>query len=171
MLTIFNNLEPFFQDVYRRINVREYGRIRGISAPSASKILKQLEKENLLVHETNRNYLFFVADKESKLLKDLARIYWYSMMKNIGLIEYLEKSFANPTIILFGSLSKAENTAQSDVDLCILTPIKKKLGLKPFEKKLKRTIQILSFPNKKAIPTKELSVNIMNGYVLAGGFE
>ncbi len=170
MLTIFNDLEPFFQDVYRRINVREYGRLRKISAPSASKLLKNLEQEGLLLRELDRNYIFFAAHKESKLFKDLARLYWYTKMKNIGLLDYLEKSFANPTLILFGSLSKAENTSQSDVDLCILTPIKKKLELKPFEKKLKRTLQIFSFPSKESIATKELATNILNGYVLTGGF-
>src|SRR3989344_3325281 len=41
MLEIFNSLEPFFKENYRRINVREYARIQKISPPSASKYLEE----------------------------------------------------------------------------------------------------------------------------------
>ena len=57
MLTIFNNLKPFFEDNYRRISVREYARIIKISPPSASKLLNNLEKEGLLTKE-KKNYTY-----------------------------------------------------------------------------------------------------------------
>jgi len=45
MLNIINSLMPFFEDCYRRINVREYSRLRKSSPPTASKILFELNKE------------------------------------------------------------------------------------------------------------------------------
>ena len=56
MLNIINNLKPFFEDCYGRINVREYARIIKISPPTASKILLELNKEGLLLMENDKNY-------------------------------------------------------------------------------------------------------------------
>ena len=67
MLKIFNDLEPFFKDNYRRINVREYARLLNISPPSASKLLKLYTKEGLLVLEEDKNFLNFSVNKENNL--------------------------------------------------------------------------------------------------------
>ena len=64
MLEIFDNLKPFLEDNYRRFNVREYARIRGISAPTASVLLSRLNKEGLLNREEERNYIYYFANKE-----------------------------------------------------------------------------------------------------------
>ena len=48
MLDIINNLTLFFEDNYAKINVRRYSRIMKISPPTASKLLKKYEEENLL---------------------------------------------------------------------------------------------------------------------------
>lgn len=54
MLKIFNNLEPFFENNYKRINVREYARLKKISPPTASKLLSELQKEDLLEREDEK---------------------------------------------------------------------------------------------------------------------
>ena len=48
MLKIFNELKPFFEDVYREISVREYAKLTKVSPPTASTILKKYEKDNNL---------------------------------------------------------------------------------------------------------------------------
>ena len=58
MLNIINNLRPFIEDCYRRINVREYARLTKISPPTASKILSEFNQEGLLSIEKDRNYIF-----------------------------------------------------------------------------------------------------------------
>ena len=121
MLKIFNNLEPFFQDDYRRINVREYARIEKISAPSASALLKNLEKEVLLFKEEEKNYIYYSANRENKIFIDLSRVYWFMKFKEIGLINHFEKELIDPLIILFGSFCKAEIKSNSDIDLAIFT--------------------------------------------------
>ena len=75
MLKIINSLEPFFQDPSRKINVREYARLKGISPPTASRVLAEFTKEKLLIREEFRNFLFFSANFNDKNFQDLKKIY------------------------------------------------------------------------------------------------
>ena len=165
MLNIINNLKSFIEDCYRRINVREYSRLMKISPPTASKILSEFNKEKLLLIEKDRNYIFYYANKNDKIFIDLSRIYW--KIKLNALINFLNENLINPTIILFGSLSKAETKEDSDIDLCIIGH-KKELNLKNFENNLKRKIQLFFFSSIEDINNKELANNIINGYILNG---
>jgi len=165
MLKIIYNLHPFFEDCYRRINVREYARILKLSPPTASKLLTNYHKEGLIGMHKERNYIFFFANKESTLFMDLSRIYWQNKLNE--LISFLDKKLINPTVILFGSAAKAEISKDSDIDIAVI-PGKKILGLEAFEKKLKRKIQVFLFQSLKDIKNKELANNILNGYILFG---
>lgn len=165
MLKIINDLKPFFEDCYKRINVREYAKITKISPPTASKILAYYNSKNLLLKENYRNNLLFHANKDSKDLIDLSRIYWGNKLKE--LVAYLEKNLTSPTIVMFGSLSKAEVKEDSDIDIAIFSS-KKDLDLTSIEKKLKRKIQTYWFNPIYEIKNKELANNIINGYVLKG---
>jgi len=165
MLNIINSLKPFIEDCYRRINVREYSRLMKISPPTASKILFELNKEGLLLIEKDRNYIFYYANKNNKIFVDLSRIYWNLRLDN--LVNFFNKNLTNPTIILFGSLSKAETKNDSDIDICIIGH-KKELDIKNFENNLKRKIQLFFFSSIEDIKNKELANNIVNGYILEG---
>ena len=165
MLKIINNLRPFFEDCYRRINVREYSRLVGISPPTASKTLFDYNKKGLLLIEKDRNYLFYYANRDSDTFIDLSRIYWKLKLKS--LINFMSRNLTSPTIILFGSLSKAETKEDSDVDICVFG-YKKELTITKFEADLKRKIQLFFFNSLQDIKNKELANNILNGYVLLG---
>jgi predicted nucleotidyltransferase len=168
MLDIINNLKPFIEDCYRRINVREYSRLMKVSPPTASKILSEFNKEELLIIEKDRNYIFYYANKNNKIFTDLSRIYWNLRLDN--LVDFLNKNLTNPAIILFGSLSKAETKKDSDIDICIIGH-KKELNIKDFEDSLKRKIQLFFFSSIEDIKNKELANNIINGYILKGRFK
>ena len=165
MLEIINNLKPFFEDCYRRISVREYARIVRISPPTASKVLKKLNKEDLLSEEKDRNYIFYYANKNSDLFIALSRIHWKIKLKE--LMELLRRSLTNQTVILFGSLSKAETKVESDIDICIIGN-KKEINISKFENILKRKIQLFFFDSIMEIKNKELANNIINGCLLDG---
>ena len=165
MLKIINELRPFFEDCYRRINVREYAKLMKISPPTASKILTFYTTKNLLLKETYKNYLLFHANKENKDFIDLSRIYWRLILKD--LLDLMEKKLISPTVVLFGSLSKAETKSDSDVDLAVFAH-KKDLNTVLFENKIKRKIQIFWFVSLKDVKNKELANNIINGYILKG---
>ena len=165
MLNIINNLKPFFEDCYRRINVREYARLLKLSPPTASKILFGFSKEGLLQIDKDRNYIFFYANRESRVFRDLSRVYWRLELDE--LTSFLNRSLIANSIILFGSLSKAEAKKDSDIDICIIGH-KKEVNLKSFESDLKRKIQLFFFNSIEDIKNKELANNIINGYVIEG---
>ena len=177
MLEIFNILEPFFRDNYRRINVREYARIMNISPPSASSLLHNLHKESILNKENERRYIYFYSNREDAVFIALSRIYWSIQIKRTGLIDYLQKGLVNPLIILFGSFSKAEIKEDSDVDIAVLTISEKRINpinTAFLEAKLKHKIHIFNLPNSfrsnKDAKNKELISNIINGHILSGAW-
>lgn len=168
MLTIFNDLEYFFQDNYRRIHVREYARLKKISPPFASKTLYNYEKEGLLVKEKDKKHLLFHAHRENPFFQALSQLYWAEELRQSGLTTYLEKELAQPLVIVFGSIAKAEVTPTSDIDIVIITPTTRELTLEPFENKLKKKIQLFRYKNLKEITNPDLYSNIFNGFRILG---
>lgn len=164
MLRIFNDLEPFFEDCYRRVHVREYAKLSGISPPTASKLLDGYEQEGLLLKVRERNYILFHANRENDIFIDLSRIYWRQRLQAI--VGVMEKALADPTIILFGSLAKAEAKKDSDVDLAVFAE-RREISLAFAEKKLKRNIQVHWFRSLRDV-NRELRNNILNGYIVRG---
>ncbi len=160
MLSIFNNLKPFFEDVYREISVREYARMQDISPPTASKLLNQFAKEELLIKKQDRIYLMFRANKTSDFFKDLTKAFWRKRLTKV--LEPLREELMFKPITLFGSLFKVENTINSDVDLFIDLP-EKKIDLSKAEKLLKREIQLFF---KNAAKSEELIKNIKKGLII-----
>ena len=165
MLKIFNDLKTFFEDCHRRVNVREYAKMAGVSPPTASKALSSFYEHGLLLKETYRNNLLFYANRDSRDFVDLSRMYWRSKLNPV--VEALDKRLAGPTIVLFGSMSKAEATADSDIDLAVFA-MKKEVDLSNLEKGLGRGMHILFFGSLKDVKNRGLAENIANGYVLSG---
>lgn len=165
MLKIFNGLKPFIEDCYREIGIREYSRIIKVTPPTASRILKNFESEQILKKRWDRRYLLFRADRQSGILKELSRMYWRQALNE--LFNYINLKFYNPAIVLFGSLSKLEAKKDSDIDLAILTNLKKKINLEKYEKLFQRNIQLFTFKSLDKL-NKELKINILNGYLIHG---
>ncbi len=160
MLTIFNDIRPFCEDVFREISVREYARMRKISPPTASTLLKAFAKEGMLVQRGERNLLLFRANRESGLFRDLALGYWKETLRTV--LEPLREKFLFRKMILFGSIIKIENRLDSDVDLFVDIPYTK-LNLVAIEKVLKRDVQI-HFSN--ALKNEHLKETIHQGVML-----
>jgi len=168
MLKIFNDLSIFFEDCYSKLTVREYSKIRKVSPPTASSWLKMYEKEGLLLSMKERNMNLFFANRENPIFVRLSQLYWFIRFLKIGLIEYLKKEYLNPTIVLFGSLSKAETLKNSDVDLAVFSSLDHQTNLSSFENILKREIHVFVFKSLKDIKNRHLRNNIQNGYLLCG---
>lgn len=165
MLDLFNELAPFMEDCYRKISVREYAKVVNISPPTASKVLSLYYNEGILKKEEDKQYIFYYANRESQQFIELSRLYWRVHFKD--LIEYMQKTLVNPTLVLFGSLVKAEARKESDIDLAVIAH-ERKLDIARFEKKFKRPVQIFRFDTVAHIKPQELQDNIRKGYVLAG---
>lgn len=160
MLKILNELALFFDDVYREVSVRVYAREVKISPPTASKLLKEYEKEELLVSNKKGIYIYFRANREGYIFRQLAKLYWFSLL--YPLTKKIHEDIAYKRIILFGSLIKAENTLSSDVDLYLETQ-ERKIDVLNIQKALKKDIQ-LHFVN--SIKNKYLKKNIEDGIII-----
>lgn len=136
-----------------------------MTPPTASKLLKEFEKEDLLKSKLDKGYLLFRANRENKILKDFSRIYWKIKLEK--LVEKINEIYQVPTIILFGSLSKLEAKEDSDIDLAIISKISKDSNIEKLEKVYSRKIQLFNFKSFDKI-NKELKNNIINGYILQG---
>lgn len=160
MLKIFNELKPFLEDCYREISVRQYASMIRISPPTASKTLKDFEKNGLLLSENKGIYIYFRANRENFVFREILKSYWYIVLN--PLTENLHETIAFKRIILFGSLVKAENNLKSDVDL-YLESEPKNIDTKEIEKKLNRKVQ-LHFLN--SMKNENLKKNIEQGIII-----
>jgi len=165
MLEIINNLAVFFEDCYRWVSVREYARIIKVSPPTASVMMKKYAKEGYLRMKEERRHIFFQLINENSEVIEISRIYWRKRLEEAG--NALQKRVIN-AMVLFGSLSKAEATPGSDIDLAVFSPEKPTINLTVFQKKLGRTIAVHWFPSLKAVKNEHLLNNIINGAILAG---
>ena len=86
----------------------------------------------------------------------------------------MEEKFNHPSsVILFGSFARGENIKRSDIDILIITPLKKKIDISKFEEKIGHEIQIFTYSKEslKKMKNKELLNNFINGIVLEGHME
>jgi len=169
MFKNINILKIFFEQPSNKFNVREVARLVKISPATASKKLQELAKISILKQEKERMLLFYRANLESDLYKDMKAFYNIRKIKESGLLDELNKFYFKPTVVFFGSASKGLDTETSDLDLLILS--EKKAGfpqMEKFEKKLRKSLQLFVFKTIKEIKNKELINSIINGVVLQG---
>ena len=131
-----------------------------MSPPTASTFLKEAEKQESLLSRRDRVYIYYRANKESSLFKDLARAYWRLTLKY--LLKEFGKDFLFKKPILFGSIAKVENTAESDLDIFVDIE-KRNINFEKIEKKLNRKIQI---HYKNVLKNKNFISIIEKGWVI-----
>jgi|SRR3989344_4764533 len=171
-----NLLKYFIKEPEREFHVRELAKLDRKSPTTISKHLNKLKNEGLLLSRKKLNHLLFKANTENQHFKDLKIFFNIKSLRESGLIGCLIDEFNQPeAIILFGSFRRGEDTQQSDIDILIISPLKKEINLIKFEKILNRKIQLFIYPNseidKMKIKNKELLNNWINGLVLHGFWE
>ncbi|MBN1792738.1 nucleotidyltransferase domain-containing protein [Candidatus Woesearchaeota archaeon] len=139
MLDLFYQLAPFFEDVYREVSVRQYAKLTSVSPPTASITLRRLESEGLLISRPLGIYLFFKPTL-SYQFKQLAQAYWQKLLYDHTEALHEEVDFND--IILFGSIAKTENNANSDIDIYVNSSHRNIKCLGALEKKLKRRVEL-----------------------------
>lgn len=163
--------EYFFTNPTARLRVRQLERATGTPLPSVTRYVKELEKEGIIKQTTIAGTTTYAADRSSRQYLLEKKLHNISELHRSGLVEQLIKEHSNPAIVLFGSYSKGEDTEESDIDLYLETPTKKKPALERFEKKLHRSIQLFIHKSIKDIKNKELANNIINGTTINGFIE
>lgn len=175
MFKELNNLKIFFEEPEREFHLREIARLTKKNPVTVKKHLEIAVKNKILLRKKERGLELYSTNSENKAYKNSKKIYNELKLKQSGLLQFLEEEFNFPTIILFGSYQRAEDNVNSDIDIFILTEIKKRLNLTKFEKNLNRKIQLHIMNQKQFNQNKknnpELINTIINGNVLLGFLE
>ncbi len=159
-------MELFFKFPGRKFHLRELERITGLSMPGVRKIAKRLEDEELLLSKKENVVKNFFASRNEKFVS-LKRSYNLYSIYDSGLLGLLRERYEEPeAIVLFGSYSKGEDTAESDIDIAVVTRKGVHVDLSKFEKVLERKISVYEISISKAEP--EFINSIANGVVLHG---
>lgn len=175
MFKELNNLKIFFEEPQREFHLREISRILKKNPVTIKKHLENFVKENILLQKKERGLEIYSSNNENSAYKKLKKMYNEIALEKSKLIDFLNNNFNLPTIILFGSYQKGEDSTNSDIDLFILTETKKQVNLKKFEKILSRKIQLhirnqQQF-NKDKKDKPDIVNSIINGTVMRGFLE
>ena len=119
----------FFLNPTTKIRVRQIERVVNVPLPSVLRYTKELEKEEILKSTEIANIRTYSANRNSKWYILEKRLFNIRQLYSSGLINMLVETFSNPTIIVFGSYIRGEDIENSDIDLYIETPSKKKIKI------------------------------------------
>lgn len=167
-------LRQFFDDPIGGFTIRLLSKKTGLATTSVRLHLKELSKEDkkgypLVIKAKGVSYPVYKANFDSQLFRFYKKMDILFRLKESGLIEKLEDELFPQVIIFFGSASKGEDTANSDIDLFLLRK-EKEINLERFEKELGRPISLHFSDSFDKLP-KELRNNIINGIKLSGYLE
>jgi predicted nucleotidyltransferase len=138
-------VEFFLTNPYKEVYIRELAKKLKISPFATKKYADNLIKENLILDEKKANLRYLRANTNNLFYKHLKISYNLRQLLKSELIEFLKSNLANvSSIILFGSLAKAEDSDESDIDILIIGK-QKHLELKKFEDKLDKKIALHFF--------------------------
>ena len=167
-------LKPFFEEPNREFHIRELSRILKINHTSVRQHLNKLTKEGFLKVIDGKVYKSYKPDINKKFL-NLKLYYNLEKLRISGFVKDIERSFDYPVIVLFGSYASAYDDKNSDVDICVITGIKKEFKTEKYEKILNRRISLHFFSDKEWEKAKTKNSpfinNICNGIVLSGQLE
>ena len=104
-----------------KFHVRELERITGVSAGSLHRELRAMADSGLLVREKLGNQVFYRVNTECLIYEDLAAIF----RKTMGVTPLLQNALADlgdkvQVAFVFGSMASGRQTADSDLDVCVL---------------------------------------------------
>ncbi|MEM3374378.1 MAG: nucleotidyltransferase domain-containing protein [Candidatus Woesearchaeota archaeon] len=168
-------LSPFFENPNEKYSIRELSRLLQINHTTVRQYLEILAKENYLTFKKEGIYIFYNLILSKKTL-NLKLYYNLEKLRKSNLVEDLEKFYDYPVIVLFGSYAFAMDDITSDIDICIITNIKKEFiyenNLEKYEHIINRKISIHKFSKESFEKTKKVNPNLINnicnGIVLSG---
>lgn len=165
-------LSIFLDNPTKGFGWKELSKMASLGPPSVKNYLDQLEKESIIIKKQAAGRNLYFSNRESRIYKLYKKFDIIMKMEKTGLIDFMNKEYGYPTIILYGSYSLGESVEESDIDIAIITESKKDAGIKEFETKVGKQIQIFKFTKEEFnnLRKKRLSIynGIINGIVLSG---
>jgi predicted nucleotidyltransferase len=174
MEVILTTLKPILEDTKSIFGIRELARLTKINHTTVRKRLIEYEKEGYIEKKSLKNISGYSASGSEKF-KLLKKYYNLEKIRQSSLIDFLNKKYDYPTIVIFGSYALGEDILTSDIDICIISNVDKQTDLNKYSKFLNKKIQLHLFTkekwNKLISKKHEIVESIINGNVLSGYLE
>lgn len=148
--------------------IKEISRKVDLAPTSVRNNIKELLKENLIIIKKSAPFNGFVANRENEDFLFYKRLHNIYSLKDLA--RFLVSSYYPKLMIIYGSFSIGEDIETSDIDIFILTKVKKNIDIKRFEKELNRKIHLIVVDDLNKIDNN-LKKKLYNGIVLHGGFD
>lgn len=160
-------LEIFFVEPTTIHFIKEISKRINLAPTSVRNYVRKLIAENLIKKKKTKPFDGYVANRENESFIFYKKVYNLYSLKELN--EFLISSFWPKLIVVFGSYARGEDVEESDIDILVVSKVKKNINLGKFEKKLKRRINLLIVDKLEKID-KKIIKKIYNGIVLYGGF-
>jgi predicted nucleotidyltransferase len=166
--SLLNVLSVFFLEPTSVHFIREIGRRINLAQTSVRNNIKELEKQGIIKKNKSKPFNGFSANRQSDEFIFYKKVYNFYNTKKIkeAILEITEPK----SIILFGSYSRGEDIENSDIDVIIISKVKKNIDLSKLEKELHRKVNfmIIDSLNKLDEPLRK---NVQKGWVIYGGYD
>jgi len=130
---------------------REVSKLMDVSRAGTNFALRELAEKGLILREKRGRMYFYKAQSNDILIKYL------KIVQNIVSLHYLIEKLKKLSlkIVLYGSAANGENTAESDIDVFILTRIPDEVEKIIFKDKLRKKIQYVAHTPNDLIKSKK----------------
>jgi predicted nucleotidyltransferase len=158
-------LEVFFKEPTKIHFIKEIGRKISLAHTSVRNHIRELEKDELIIKKESKPFDGFIANKKNDKFLFYKQI--YNLYSLFSLKTEVIQRIAPKALVLFGSYQKGEDLEESDIDLLIISKIKKDINLEKYEKSLMRKIHITFVENINRLE-ENMKNNVKNGWILYG---
>ena len=159
-------MEIFFKEPTTIHFIREIGRKINLAQTSVRNNIQNLLKYGLIEKKKSKPFDGFIANRGNEKFLFYKRI--YNLFSLYGLRNKLMSLYPK-AIVVFGSYGLGEDIEGSDIDICIISKVRKDLNLKSFEKYLGREINVIVVDSLSKLD-KSIEKKVLNGVIIYGSF-
>ncbi|MBR9683308.1 nucleotidyltransferase domain-containing protein [Candidatus Woesearchaeota archaeon] len=163
-------LELFFNEPSKHWHFEMIIKAAKLSRPQASLWLKKFIKEGLIKKMKSKGKMpYYLGNHEHPNYQTKKRLFMLDEMSRSGFLQHLVTLPKASTVILFGSMSRWDWYAESDIDIFIYGDTEG-MELGKYQFKLHREIQLFTAKTKKDFEKfgPGLLRNILEGYLVKG---
>jgi predicted nucleotidyltransferase len=161
-------LEVFFKNPTEIQFIRQIGREIGLAQTSVRNQVNNLKKDRMIIDMETKPFNGLVANRDNDKFRFYKQAYNFSSL--FDLKQEIVSSLHPRAILIFGSYSRGEDIEESDIDIIILSKVKKDLSIKKFEKKLSRNINAMIVSDLNKLD-EDIRKNVINGWVIYGAID